>query len=117
MQMAAARTAEAQTQMAGQYKALAGGRRRRIRGGELSIPAGLISAGGSDPAGGFAKLDNLLKQAGADGAGDDPVSTGGPVGGRRRKTTARKHNGGKHSTLRKSRRTRRRSRHVRHSRR
>ena len=91
MQMAAARTEEAQLQMAGQYKALSGGRRRKLRGGaELSIPGGLVSAGGSDPVNGFVELDNLAKQAAADGKGD-VGATGGPVGGRRRKTTARKH--------------------------
>ena len=92
-----------------------------MRGGaaELSIPAGFVSAGASDPEGGYADIVQLAQQASADGDLDNSTKVE-TVGGRRK--TSRKHNGvnrkrKQRSTLRKSRRTRRSSRNVRRSRR
>lgn len=112
--------------------ALGGGSRRRrhrrtLRGGAVevkSVPA-FVSAGGTDPKATYAGLlqaGHAAKAAGAyDGLGDKPPINMNSTGGRRkRKTSVKRNNGRKRSkrtALLRSRRTRRGSRRVRHSRR
>lgn len=119
---------------------LAGGRRRRrsgrrrrrtLRGGAVEVKAvpQFVSAGGVDPKAAYADLlqtAHSAKAAGVyDGMGDKPpVNMNSMDGGRRgKRSTVKRNNGGKRrqrikrSTLLRSRRTRRGSRRVRHSRR
>ena len=116
--------------------ALGGGSRRRrrrraLRGGAdvqvKSVPP-FVTAGGTDPNATYAALlqaGHAAKAAGAyDGMGDKPAMNMNSTGGRRRsrKTSTVKRNNGhrkrsKRATLLRSRRTRRGSRRVRHSRR
>ena len=109
--------------------ALGGGsrrRRRRMRGGAdvavKSVP-GFVSAGGVDAKATYAELlqaGHAAKAAGAyDGMGDKPAMNMNSTGGRRRRSrkTSVKRNGRKRATLFRSRRSRRGSRRVRHSRR
>ena len=119
-------------------KNLAGGRRRRrtrrtrrtrrrrtLRGGAVevkNVPT-FATAGGTDPKASYAGIletAHAAKAAGAyDGMGDKPPIDMNSMGGgrrRRKRSTVKRNNGGKRSTLLRSRRTRRGSRRVRHSR-
>ena len=102
--------------------------RRRMRGGAdvavKSVPA-FVSAGGTDPKATYAGLlqaGHAAKAAGAyDGLGDKPPVNMNSTGGRRRRSRktsrVKRNNGRKRATLLRSRRSRRGSRRVRHSRR
>ena len=116
--------------LAGAVKNLGGGsrkRRRRMRGGAETIEVpkvpNLVSAGGVDAKGSYAGLLELKHAAVADGAydglGNAPPMNMNKAGGRRKRSRNR-NNGkrrSKRSTLFRSRRTRRGTRRVRHSRR
>ena len=123
--------------LAGAVKNLAGGRRRRTRrtrrtrrrklrgGADIQVtPPRFVSAGGVDPKATFANLlqaGHAAKAAGAyDSLGSEtPMNMNSMGGGRRgrKRSTVKRNNGRKRATLLRSRRTRRGSRRVRHSRR
>ena len=114
--------------LAGAVKNLGGGSRRsrRMFGGAETVEVpkvpNLVSAGGVDAKGSYAGLLELKHAAVADGAydglGNAPAMNMNKAGGRR-KTSRNRNNAkrrSKRSTLLRSRRTRRGTRRVRHSR-
>ena len=102
-----------------------GRRRRFVGGGDVPVPRvpNMPSAGGVDPKatyGGLLQLQHAAVAAGAyDGLGNaTPMNMNSAVSGGRRKRSRRRNNGRrKRSAQLGSRRTRRRTRHVRSSRR
>jgi hypothetical protein len=119
--------------MAGAVKNLGGGSRRRRRrgrgrklmgGGDVQVTKlpTMVSAGGADPKATYGGLLQLQHAATAAGVYDNlggatPMNMNATTGGRRKRSRRRNNGRNKRSAKLRSRRTRRRTRHVRSSRR